>query len=174
MDPVERAAHLLELHTPGAPLLAPNPWDIGSAKLLESLGFEALCTTSSGAAAAQGGLDGSLDRDQAIASAGAIATAVTVPVSADLENGFGDDPSDTAETIRLAMAAGLSGGSIEDYTLRADDPIYPIEQPRNGWRPPRRWHTPTACSSCSRPAPRTTCAAAMISPTRSPACRRTR
>jgi len=128
MDPVERAAHLLELHRPGAPLLAPNPWDIGSAKLLESLGFEALCTTSSGAAATLGGLDGSMGRDAAIASAGAIANAVTVPVSADLENGFGDDPADTAETTRLAMAAGLAGGSIEDYTLRADDPVYAIEQ----------------------------------------------
>ena len=128
MDPVARAARLLELHRPGAPLLAPNPWDIGSAKLLESLGFEALCTTSSGAAAALGGLDGSMGRDAAIASAGAIANAVTVPVSADLENGFGDEPADTAETIRLAMAAGLAGGSIEDYTLRADDPVYAIEQ----------------------------------------------
>jgi len=128
MDASGRAGRLLELHRPGDPLLAPNPWDIGSAKLLESLGFDALCTTSSGAAATQGGLDGSLPRDEAIASAGAIANAVTVPVSADLENGFGDDPADTAETIRRAMAAGLAGGSIEDYTLRADDPIYPIEQ----------------------------------------------
>ena len=128
MDATERAAHLLALHRPGEPLLAPNPWDVGSAKLLESLGFSALCTTSSGAAATLGGLDGSMDRDAAVASAGAIAAAVDVPVSADLENGFGDEPEDAAETIRRALAAGLSGGSIEDYSMRPDDPIYPIEQ----------------------------------------------
>ena len=69
-----------------------------------------------------------MDRDAAVASAGAIASAVGVPVSADLENGFGDDPEDAAETIRRALAAGLSGGSIEDYSMRPDDPIYPIEQ----------------------------------------------
>ena len=128
MDPTGRAAHLLALHRPGEPLLAPNPWDVGSAKLLESLGFAALCTTSSGAAATLGGLDGSMDRDAAVASAGAIAAAVDVPVSADLENGFGDAPEDAAETIQRALVAGLSGGSIEDYSTRPDDPIYPIEQ----------------------------------------------
>jgi 2-methylisocitrate lyase-like PEP mutase family enzyme len=68
-----------------------------------------------------------MEREAAIASAGAIAAAVSVPVSADLENGFGDEPDDAAETIRQAIAAGLSGGSIEDYTMRADDPVYPIE-----------------------------------------------
>jgi 2-methylisocitrate lyase-like PEP mutase family enzyme len=127
MDPVARAARLLELHTPGSPLLAPNPWDVGSARVLESLGFEALCTTSSGAAGSIGGLDGSMGREGAVTAAGAIAAAVAVPVSADLENGFGDTPEDAAETIRQALAAGLSGGSIEDYTMRADDPMYPIE-----------------------------------------------
>jgi 2-methylisocitrate lyase-like PEP mutase family enzyme len=128
MDAAARAAHLLALHRPGEPLLAPNPWDAGSARLLESLGFEALCTTSSGAASTHGGLDGSMDREAAVASAGAIATAVAVPVSADLENGFGDAPEAAAETIRQALAAGLSGGSIEDYTMRPEDPVYPIEQ----------------------------------------------
>jgi 2-methylisocitrate lyase-like PEP mutase family enzyme len=128
VDSTERAAHFLALHRPGEPLLAPNPWDIGSAKLLQSLGFEALCTTSSGAASTLGGLDGSMGREAAVASAGAIAGAVEVPVSADLENGFGDEPEAAAETIRQALAAGLSGGSIEDYSMRPDDPIYPIEQ----------------------------------------------
>jgi 2-methylisocitrate lyase-like PEP mutase family enzyme len=128
MDAVARAEHLLALHRPGTPLLAPNPWDVGSAKLLESLGFEALCTTSSGAASTRGGLDGSMDREAAIASAGAIAASVGVPVSADLENGFGDDPEAAAATIRLALDAGLSGGSIEDYTMRPNDPVYPVEQ----------------------------------------------
>jgi 2-methylisocitrate lyase-like PEP mutase family enzyme len=127
VDAAARAARLLELHTPGSPLLAPNPWDVGSAKLLESLGFEALCTTSSGAAGSLGGLDGSMSREAAVEAAGAIAAAVAAPVSADLENGFGDEPEDAAETIRQAIDAGLSGGSIEDYTLRPDDPLYPIE-----------------------------------------------
>ena len=127
-DAAARAARLLELHRPGRPLLAPNPWDIGSAKLLESLGFEALCTTSSGAAATLGGLDGSMGREAAVASAGAIAAAVDVPVSADLENGFGDAPEDAAETIRQALAAGLSGGSIEDWSPTATGGTYPVER----------------------------------------------
>ncbi len=126
MDASARATRFLELHTPGTPLLAPNPWDVGSAKVLESLGFEALCTTSSGAAGSIGGLDGSMSRAAAVTAAGAIAAAVAVPVSADLENGFGDAPEDAAETIRQALEAGLSGGSIEDYTMRPDDPIYPV------------------------------------------------
>ena len=128
MDPVERAAHLLDLHRPGEPLLAPNPWDVGSAKLLESLGFAALCTTSSGAAATLGGVDGSMSREAAVESAGAIAAAVDVPVSADLENGFGDEPDAAAETIRQALAAGLSGGSIEDWSPDPGVATYPIEQ----------------------------------------------
>ena len=123
----ERAERLLALHVPGQPLLAPNPWDPGIARLLESLGFEALATTSSGAAGTLGLLDGAMDRDAAVASAGAIASAVEIPVSADLENGFGHEPEAAAETIRLAIDAGLAGGSIEDYTLRADDPVYEIE-----------------------------------------------
>jgi 2-methylisocitrate lyase-like PEP mutase family enzyme len=128
MDAAARAAHLLALHRPGEPLLAPNPWDVGSAKLLESLRFEALCTTSSGAAATRGGLDGSMSREEAVASAGAIAAAVEVPVSADLENGFGDDPHDAAETIRQALAAGLSGGSIEDWSPTTEEGVYSIER----------------------------------------------
>ena len=128
MDAAARAEHLLALHRPGAPLLAPNPWDVLSAKLLESLGFEALCTTSSGAAATLGGLDGSMGREAAVASAGAIAAAVDVPVSADLEHGFGDAPEDAAETIRQALDAGLSGGSIEDWSPPPGDGLYPIEQ----------------------------------------------
>jgi 2-methylisocitrate lyase-like PEP mutase family enzyme len=116
----------LELHRPGAPLLMPNPWDVGSAMLLESLGFEALATTSSGFAATLGGLDGSVTRDQAIAHARALVGAVDVPVSADLENCFADDPAGVAETIGLAVDAGLAGCSIEDFTRRPDDPIYEL------------------------------------------------
>ncbi len=127
MDAAERAAHLLALHRPGAPLLAPNPWDAGSAKLLQSLGFEALCTTSSGAAGTGGGLDGSMGRDAAVASAGEIAAAVEVPVSADLEDGFGAEPEEVAEAIRQALGAGLSGGSIEDWSRPPGVGLYPLE-----------------------------------------------
>jgi 2-methylisocitrate lyase-like PEP mutase family enzyme len=106
----------LSLHQPGRPLLMPNPWDIGSAKLLESLGFEALATTSSGFAATLGRLDGNVTRDEAIAHAAAIVGAVDVPVSADLENGFADDAGGVAETVRRAVGAGLAGCSIEDWS----------------------------------------------------------
>lgn len=114
------------LHAGTAPLLLPNPWDPGSARLLAWLGFEALATTSSGCAATQGRLDGALDRDAVMAHAAAIVAAVDLPVSADLENGFGDDPATVAETVRLAAEAGLAGCSIEDSTGRPDDPIYDI------------------------------------------------
>jgi 2-methylisocitrate lyase-like PEP mutase family enzyme len=115
-DHAERAAHFLALHDAGEPLLMPNPWDAGSAKLLASLGFEALATTSSGFAATLGRLDGQVTRDEAIAHGAAMAAAVTVPVSADLENGFADDPDQVAETVRLAAGAGLAGCSIEDWS----------------------------------------------------------
>src|SRR6516165_5960638 len=106
----------LALHRQSSPLLIPNPWDAGSAKLLESLGFEALATTSSGFAATLGRLDGSVSRDEAIDSSAAIAAATTVPVSADLENGYADDPDGVAETVALAIDAGLAGCSIEDFS----------------------------------------------------------
>ena len=112
------------LHVPGQPLLMPNPWDAGSAKLLESLGFRALATTSSGFAATLGRLDGSVTRDEAIAHSAVIVDATALPVSADLENGFADDPEGVAQTMRLAVDAGLAGCSVEDFTGRADDPIY--------------------------------------------------
>jgi 2-methylisocitrate lyase-like PEP mutase family enzyme len=121
------AARFLELHRPGAPLLLPNPWDAGSAVLLASLGFEALATTSSGFAATLGRLDGSVTREEALAHGAAIAAATPLPVSADLENGFADDPAGVAETVRGAIGAGLAGCSIEDFTGRDDDPIYPRE-----------------------------------------------
>jgi 2-methylisocitrate lyase-like PEP mutase family enzyme len=107
------------------PLLLPNPWDLGSAKLFASLGFAALATTSSGFAATLGRLDGKVTRDEAIAHAATIVRATDLPVSADLENGFSDSPADVAETIVLAAEAGLAGCSVEDFTGREDDPIYP-------------------------------------------------
>jgi 2-methylisocitrate lyase-like PEP mutase family enzyme len=111
----EKAARFLELHRPGTPLLMPNPWDPGSARLLESLGFQALATTSSGFAATLGRLDGGVTRDEAIAHSAAMVAAVDVPVSADLENCFADSPAGVAETIGLAIKAGLAGCSVEDF-----------------------------------------------------------
>jgi 2-methylisocitrate lyase-like PEP mutase family enzyme len=119
-----RAERFLSLHRGERPLLLPNPWDRGSAKLLESLGFEALATTSSGFAATLGRLDGMVSRDEAIAHAAEIVDAVGVPVSADLENCFADDPSGVAETVSLAIEAGLAGCSIEDFAGRESDTIY--------------------------------------------------
>jgi len=119
----------LDLHgREGRPLLLPNPWDLGSARLLASLGFEALATTSSGFAASLGRLDYTVSREEALEHAAAIAAGVDLPVSADLENGFGDDPEHVAETVRLAAAAGLAGCSIEDATGRDGDPIYAMDQ----------------------------------------------
>ena len=114
----EQAERFLALHSGERPLLLPNPWDRGSAKLFASLGFKALATTSSGAAATLGRLDGSMTAEESIASAAAIVEATELPVSADLENGFADDPDGIAETLRLAIAAGLAGASIEDYSGR--------------------------------------------------------
>jgi 2-methylisocitrate lyase-like PEP mutase family enzyme len=120
----EKAARFLDLHRPGDPLLMPNPWDQGSAKLLASLGFQALATTSSGFAATLGRLDGAVSRDEALAHAAAIVTATELPVSADLESGFGDNPGSVARTVTLAAGAGLAGVSVEDFTGDGDEPIY--------------------------------------------------
>jgi 2-methylisocitrate lyase-like PEP mutase family enzyme len=110
--------------------VVPNPWDAGSAKILSTLGFEALATTSAGLAFALGRPDSAraIGRDETIANARDIAQATDLPVSADLENGFGDEPADCALTITLAAHAGLAGGSIEDATGRTDEPIYPFAQ----------------------------------------------
>jgi 2-methylisocitrate lyase-like PEP mutase family enzyme len=122
----EKAARFLDLHRPGNPLLLPNPWDQGSARLLASLGFQALATTSSGYAATLGRLDGSVSRDDALAHAAAIVAATELPVSADLENCFADDPAGVARTVALATETGLAGCSVEDATGREDEPIYDI------------------------------------------------
>ena len=124
-DPATKAHRFLALHHGDAPLLMPNAWDAGSAKVLESLGFEALATTSSGFAATLGQLDGSVTRDQALEHSATMAGAVDVPVSADLENCFADEPAGVAQTVQLATATGLAGCSVEDYS-RQDDSIYDI------------------------------------------------
>jgi 2-methylisocitrate lyase-like PEP mutase family enzyme len=121
-----KAEHFLALHGGPGPLLMPNAWDVGSARLLSALGFEALATTSSGFAATLGRLDGSVTRDEALAHARLIAASAGVPVSADLENCFADEPDGVAETVRLAAAAGLAGCSVEDFTGRGDDPVYDL------------------------------------------------
>src|SRR5271169_5337782 len=121
--PQEKAERFLELHRPGNPLLLPNPWDQGSARLLASLGLQALATTSSGFAATLGRLDGSVTRDEALTHARSIVEATELPVSADLENGFADDPGAVAETVALALDAGLAGCSVEDFTGRSGAPI---------------------------------------------------
>jgi len=127
-DQRECAQRFLARHAAAPPLLLANAWDAGSARILASLGFEALASTSSGHAATLGRLDGSVSRDEAIEHAAAIVDATDLPVSADLENCFADDPAGVAETVRLAVAAGLAGCSIEDSTGRDDDPVYPLAQ----------------------------------------------
>ncbi len=122
----QRAERFLALHTPGDPLLLPNPWDVGSAKLLASLGFQALATTSSGFAATLGRLDGSVSRAEALTHSEALVAATELPVSADLENGFGADPQTVARTVAGAIDAGLAGCSIEDSSGRPEDPIYDL------------------------------------------------
>jgi anti-anti-sigma factor len=123
----DSARRFLALHTRARPLLLPNPWDAGSAKLLASLGFEALATTSSGFAATLGRLDGSLTRAEALHHAAEIVSATALPVSADLENGFADEPDGVAETVQLAIEAGLAGCSIEDFSGDDGDPIYDLQ-----------------------------------------------
>ncbi len=126
----DKANRFLELHRRGDPLLMPNAWDLGSAAVLASLGFEALGTTSSGHAATLGRLDGAVTRDEALAHASALAGGIDLPVSADLENAFADDPAGVAETIGLAVQAGLAGCSVEDYSGGDDARIYDLDLAR--------------------------------------------
>lgn len=125
----DKGARFVALHARPDAFVIPNPWDAGTARILESLGFEALTTTSAGLAFTYGRRDGEMTRDETLANAKAIVEATDLPVAADLENGFGDAPEDAAETVRLAgESAGLVGGSIEDSTGNADRPIYDFDQ----------------------------------------------
>jgi 2-methylisocitrate lyase-like PEP mutase family enzyme len=127
MATLEKAARFHDLHSRPGAFVIPNPWDAGSARILASLGFEALTTTSAGLAFSLGKADGTgaVTRDETIANARAIADATDLPVAGDLENGFGDSPEAAAKTIRLAATAGgLVGGSIEDASGDAARPIY--------------------------------------------------
>jgi 2-methylisocitrate lyase-like PEP mutase family enzyme len=126
-DQAQKAAAFRALHEREGAFITPNPWDICTARLLAHLGFEALATTSAGYAFSVGQRDGSVSRDEMMEHVRVIVSATDLPVSADLENGFGDDPETVAETFRRAAATGLVGGSIEDYSGRPEDPIYEQE-----------------------------------------------
>jgi 2-methylisocitrate lyase-like PEP mutase family enzyme len=128
--PMEKAAACRALHERPGAFVIPNPWDAGTARLLASLGFEALATTSLGLANSLGRVDGTngVSRAQVIENCRVIAAATDLPVNADLENGYAHEPRPAAEIIRLAAGAGISGGSIEDATGEADKPIYDFQQ----------------------------------------------
>ena len=115
----------LDLHRPGQPLLAPNPWDIGSARVLEQLGFRALATTSSGFAATLGLPDGAAGRERTLQHARELAAATPLPVTADLEDGYGEHADGVAETIATVRDHGLAGASIEDWD---GERFYPVGQ----------------------------------------------
>ena len=127
MKQVDKARAFQKLHTRAGAFVMPNPWDAGSARLLAALGFEALATTSLGFAHSLGRLDGRVTREEKLAHCRALCDATDLPISADLENGFADDPAEAAQTIRLAAEAGLVGGSIEDYTGDPSNPIYDFD-----------------------------------------------
>lgn len=127
-DLAEKARRFQALHEGPEPFVIPNPWDVGSARVLEGLGFAALATSSAGFAFTLGRCDGAVTRDEVIAHIRAVEQATSLPISADLENGFGDAPETAAETLRLAAEAGAVGGSIEDATGDPDAPLYEFEQ----------------------------------------------
>jgi 2-methylisocitrate lyase-like PEP mutase family enzyme len=113
-QPMEQAEAFRALHE-GDPFIIPNPWDAGSAKVLARLGFKALASTSSGFAFTLGRRDGGVTLDEVLAHTTALAEATGLPISVDLENGYGPDPADAARAIARAAEAGAVGGSIEDY-----------------------------------------------------------
>ena len=121
-----RGASFRALHERGRAFVIPNPWDVGSARLLEHLGFEALATTSAGFAFTMGRPDHGVTRDEMLTHVASIVSATRLPVSVDLAKGFGDAPNVVAETIRLTAQAGAAGGSIEDSTNRPEEPLYDL------------------------------------------------
>ena len=124
-----KAAAFKSLHEQPGAFVVPNPWDIGSTRMLAGFGFKALATTSAGFSFSVGRADdiGVVGREETLDHLRAIVSATDLPVSADLQHGFGDAPEVCAETIRLVAGAGLVGGSIEDATGRAEEPIFPFD-----------------------------------------------
>ncbi|MFE9335206.1 isocitrate lyase/phosphoenolpyruvate mutase family protein [Streptomyces sp. NPDC007063] len=125
-DQYRRAVTFQALHEGPDPFVVPNPWDAGTARVLSGLGFAALATTGAGLAHARGLPDSRVTREVLLDNARTVVEATPLPVSADLESGFGETPDDVAETIRRAAAAGLVGGSVEDSTGRDEDPVRPL------------------------------------------------
>ncbi|AJK48281.1 isocitrate lyase/PEP mutase family protein [Burkholderia plantarii] len=125
--PAEKRAAFRQLHESGCFLL-PNPWDVGSARYLASLGFQALATTSSGYAWSTGHADNTVSRAAVLAHLRDIVGATDLPVNADFENGFGATPEEVGESVRLAVETGIAGLSIEDATGDPDTPLYPIDE----------------------------------------------
>ena len=123
---LEKATEFRHLHTRPGAFIIPNPWDAGSARLLAHCGFEALASTGAGHAFSCGLTDGGVGRERMLRYLAELTAATDLPVSADLEGGFGDAPETVAETIRLAAAAGVVGGSIEDASDDRDAPLYPL------------------------------------------------
>ena len=123
----EKTEFFRQLHQRDDAFIVPNPWDVGSARILARMGFEALATTSVGFAYSVGKRDHAVTRDEMLAHAAALVAATDLPVTADLENGFGDDATTVAETVSLAGGVGLAGCSIEDSSNRTEDPIYEFE-----------------------------------------------
>jgi len=125
----DTARRFLEFHVPGSPLLMPNPWDVGSARLLEACGFEALATTSAGFAWSLGKLDQHVTRDELVAHVAELASAISVPLNVDSERCYPDDPGGVAETVELLAGAGAAGFSLEDYDRRTRATTTPASQP---------------------------------------------
>ena len=125
-SPADKRRAFHALHQSGC-FVIPNPWNVGTARYLQGLGFKALATTSSGYAHSLGFADGDLTRDQVLAHYREIAEAADVPVNADFENGFADDPAEVAANVKLCVATGVAGLSIEDFNGNEADPLYPFD-----------------------------------------------
>ena len=123
----EKALRFRALHQRAGTFVIPNPWDVASTRILDGMGFEAIATSSAASACAVGRRDGELSRDESLAHARMIASATDLPVSADLENGYGDSPQTIAETVKLAAESGLVGCTIEDTTRNPSQPLYDFD-----------------------------------------------
>ena len=172
MSQVEKGTAFRALHE-GEPFVIPNPWDAGSARVLESLGFKALATTSSGFAYTLGRADGEATLDEVIDHVRVLSAATSLPVSVDLENGHGPAPANATEAIARAAEAGAVGGSIEDYDP-GEDRVYDRDHAAERVAAAAKRRTRCRSRSRSPRARRTTSAATPTSTTRSPACRPTR